>query len=193
MILPSKVLENAYVRLEPFDDSHRDALRLALDHDPEAWNGMVTAACGEHFESWWDAAIKARDNGSRIPFAVRCVSGAVVGTTSIYEINPQHRRCEIGSTFYCPDVRGSKLNPASKLLMLQHVFDHGAERVEIVTDANNAVSQAAIRKLGATFEGILRKHKRTWTGRMRDTVMFAILKDEDWPRVRAGLEARLRP
>jgi len=192
MQLSSRVLENAFVRLEPFEDSHKAALRPALDHDADAWNGMVSAAYGEHFDSWWNAALKARDAGSRIPYVVRRMpDGDIVGTTSLYEIKPEHRRCEIGSTFYRPDVRGTKVNPAAKLLLLQHAFDAGAVRVEIITDANNAASQAAIRKLGATFEGVLRQHKRTWTGRMRDTVQFAILADEEWPAVKAGLVARL--
>jgi len=103
---------------------------------------------------------------------------------------PEHRRCEIGSTFYRPEARGGVVNPASKRLLLDHAFSSGAVRVEIITDALNAASQAAIRKLGATYEGLLRKHKRTWTGRMRDTVQFAIL-DDDWPEVRRRLDERL--
>ncbi len=86
---------------------------------------------------------------------------------------------------------GSAINPASKLLLLDYAFAHGMIRVEIITDALNAASQAAIRKLGATFEGTLRQHKRTWTGRMRDTAQFSILKDVEWPEVRAKLQARL--
>ena len=75
-------------------------------------------------------------------------------------------------------------------MLLGHAFDSGAVRVEIITDATNPTSQAAIRKLGARDEGVLRKHKITWTGRIRDTAQFAVL-DEDWPRVRDGLDARL--
>ena len=129
--------------------------------------------------------------GSRIAYAVRRLSdSAVVGTTSLYEIKPAYRRCEIGSTFYRPETRGGPVNPAAKRLLLEHAFDAGAVRVEIITDAINPGSQAAIRKLGARDEGILRKHKITWRGRIRDTAQFAIL-DEDWPEVRARLDARL--
>lgn len=191
-MLPVAVLENAFVQLEPFDESNKDAVRAALDHDPDAWDGMVTAAYGLHFDAWWDAAIAAMRSQSRIAYAVRRKSdGEIVGTSSLYEIKPEHLRCELGSTFYRPDARGGAVNPATKLLLLDHAFGHGMVRVEIITDALNVVSQSAIRKLGAVYEGRLRKHKRTWTGRMRDTEMFAII-DSDWLSVRAGLESRLQ-
>jgi len=185
------VLEDRFVRLEPFTAGLEGEVRAALDCDPEAWNGMVSAAYGEHFDAWWAAALKAMEAGSRIAFAVRRLSdGAVVGTTSLYEIKPEHRRCEVGSTFYRPDARGGAVNPACKRLLLDYAFSSGAVRVEIITDALNVVSAAAIRKLGARDEGVLRKHKITWTGRMRDTAQFAVL-DEDWPEVRRRLDDRL--
>ena len=157
----------------------------------DAWEIMVAPAYGDHFEAWWKAALAAMEAQTRIAYAVRRRSdGAVVGTTSLYEINPAYRRCEIGSTFYRPEARGGPINPACKRLLLGHAFDAGAVRVEIITDAVNAQSQAAIRKLGARAEGVLRKHKTTWTGRARDTAMFAVI-DDDWPQVREGLDRRL--
>jgi RimJ/RimL family protein N-acetyltransferase len=191
MDLRTEVLEDRFVRLEPFTPALEAEVRAALDCDPEAWDIMVGAAYGEHFEGWWASALAAMAAGSRIAFAVRRkVDGAVVGTTSLYEIKPDYRRCEIGSTFYRPEARGGAVNPACKRLLLGHAFDAGAVRVEIITDAINPASGAAIRKLGARDEGVLRKHKITWTGRIRDTAQFAIL-DEDWPDVRARLDARL--
>lgn len=191
MKLSLVVLEDRFVRLEPFTAGLEGEVRAALDCDPEAWNGMVSAAYGEHFDGWWAAALKAMEAGSRIAFAVRRLSdGAVVGTTSLYEIKPEHRRCEVGSTFYRPDARGGAVNPACKRLLLDYAFSNGAVRVEIITDAQNAASAAAIRKLGARDEGVLRKHKITWTGRVRDTAQFAVL-DEDWPEVRRRLDERL--
>jgi len=185
------VLEDRFVRLEPFTAGLEGEVRAALDCDPEAWNGMVSAAFGEHFDGWWAAALKAMVGGSHIAFAVRRLSdGAVVGTTSLYEIKLEHRRCEVGSTFYRPDARGGPVNPACKRLLLDYTFSNGAVRVEIITDAQNAASAAAIHKLGARDEGVLRKHKITWTGRVRDTAQFAVL-DEDWPEVRARLDERL--
>lgn len=191
MILTAAVLENAFVRLEPFNPTIEGEVRSALDCDPAAWDGMVAAACGPHFDGWWAAAMAGMSAGSRIPLAVRRMEdGAVVGTTSLYEIRPDHRRCEIGSTFYRPEVRGGAVNPACKRLLLGHAFAAGAVRVEIITDALNPASQAAIRKLGARDEGILARHKITWTGRVRDTAQFAVL-DTDWPNVRQKLDERL--
>ncbi len=191
MILRTEPLANRFVRLEPFEPGLEAEVRAALDCDPDAWDIMVGAAYGEHFDGWWRSALAAMGEGTRIAYAVRRLSdGAVVGTTSLYEIKPAYRRCEIGSTFYRPEVRGGAVNPAAKRLLLAHAFDAGAVRVEIITDAINPGSQAAIRKLGARDEGVLRKHKITWKGRVRDTAQFAIL-DEDWPEVRARLDARL--
>lgn len=184
-------LANRFVRLEPFIGALEIEVRAALDCDPASWDIMVGAAYGPYFDGWWRSALDAMDQGSRIAWAVRRLEdGAIVGTTSLYEIRPDHRRCEIGSTFYRPEVRGGPVNPACKRLLLGHAFDSGAVRVEIITDAINPASQAAIRKLGARDEGVLRKHKITWTGRIRDTAQFAVL-DEDWPEVRARLDSRL--
>jgi RimJ/RimL family protein N-acetyltransferase len=184
-------LEDRFVRLEPFEDGLKDEVRAALNCDPEAWAAMVGSAQGTHFDGWWESALTAMRSGTRIAYAVRRrLDGAVVGTTSLYEINPAYRRCEIGSTFYRPEARGGAINPACKRLLLGHAFDAGAVRVEIITDAVNARSRAAILKLGARAEGVLRKHKITWTGRARDTAMFAVI-DEDWPEVRDGLDRRL--
>ena len=191
MILPVTTLENRFVRLEPFGGALEAEVREALDCDPASWDIMVGAAYGVHFQGWWGSALKAMEQGTRIAWAVRRVDdGALVGTTSLYEIKPDYRRCEIGSTFYLPEARGGFVNPACKRLLLGCAFDAGAVRVEIITDAVNPGSQAAIRKLGARDEGVLKKHKITWKGRIRDTAQFAIL-DDDWPEVRARLDARL--
>ena len=131
-------------------------------------------------------------SGSWISFAVRRLSdGRVVGTSSYIDIRKAHQVVEIGATFLHPDVRSSMINPEAKRLMLAHAFDAGAHRVEILTDLRNQRSQAAIAKLGAVREGVLRRHKVTWTGYVRDTVMFAVT-DLDWPGVKDGLDARLQ-
>jgi len=191
MTLAVAPLENRFVRLEPLAAPLEDEVRAALDRDPDAWDIMVAAGYGPHFDGWWRSALRAMEQGTRIAWAVRRLEdGAVVGTTSLYEIKPDYRRCEIGSTFYRPEARGGPVNPSCKRLLLAHAFDAGAVRVEILTDAVNPGSQAAIRKLGARDEGVLRKHKITFRGRIRDTAQFAIL-DDDWPEVRARLDARL--
>ena len=191
MRLDAVPLENRFVRLEPLTAGLEGEMRAVLDCDAASWDIMVAAAYGPYFEGWWGSALKAMAQGTRIAWAVRRrEDGAIVGTTSLYEIKPDYRRCEIGSTFYRPEARGGPVNPSCKRLLLGHAFDSGAVRVEILTDAINPGSQAAIRKLGARDEGVLRKHKITFRGRIRDTAQFAIL-DDDWPEVRARLDRRL--
>ena len=166
-------------------------MRAALNVDPDSWAVMVGTAHGEHFDRFWTSALRDMQAGTKVAYAVRRLSdGVVVGTSSLYEIRPEHRRCEIGATFYRPDARGGVVNPACKRLMLEHAFASGIVRVEILTDATNARSRAAITKLGAGFEGVLGNHKITWTGRVRDTALYAVL-DRDWPDVRSRLDARL--
>ena len=97
---------------------------------------------------------------------------------------------EIGGTYYHPDIRGGPANPSAKRLLMAHAFESGARRVQYKVDALNARSRAAVLKLGAVQEGILRQDRVTWTGRIRDTVVFSILADE-WPAVRERLDARL--
>ena len=190
--LKPQVLQGRFVRLEPYAEPLKQDVRAALDCDPDSWNVFAASGQGARFEGWWSGAMAEMDAETRIPFAVRWLhDGTVVGTTSYLSIRPQHRAVEIGSTFYRPHLRGGPANPECKLLLLDHAFDAGANRVELVTDARNLRSQAAIAKLGAVREGTLRKHKITWTGHVRDTVVFSIT-DEEWPAVRAGLGARLK-
>lgn len=191
MRIEAPVLENAWVRLEPASEELREAVRAAISLDETAWSIMVTSAYGDASDAWWDSRLRHMAAGGGPCYAVRRkADGRIVGTTSLHDLVPEHRRVELGSTFFHPDARGGSVNPASKRLLLGHAFDSGIVRVEIITDAINPRSQAAIAKLGATREGVLRRHKTTWTGRVRDTVMFSIT-DHDWPRVMAGLDARL--
>ncbi len=114
----------------------------------------------------------------------------MVGVSSFLTISASQRSVEIGGTFLRPEVRSGVVNPATKMLMLDHAFSSGAIRVQFNIDRRNVRSQAATAKLGAVREGILRRNRITWTGYVRDTVVFSIL-DAEWPAVRAGLEARL--
>lgn len=153
---------------------------------------MPIKAVGEAFDPWFDASRDVHERGEEIVFAViRTSDDRVVGATRFLAIAAQHERLEIGHTFYAKDVWGSAVNPDCKRLMLEHAFEvMGANRVELKCDPGNERSRAAIAKLGAAFEGILREHMVLPSGRKRDTAMFSILKC-DWPEVRAGLEARL--
>ena len=189
-------LEGRFVRLEPYAEPLKAELAQTLDVDPDAWSLLSRPGDGAHFDQWWADAAKTRAAGTGISFAVRRLPDRrIVGTTSYLNLRPADRIAEIGASFLHPDVRAGAVNPEMKRLMLAHAFDGGlfgepAHRVEIVTDALNLRSQAAIAKLGAVREGVLRRHKVTWTGRVRDTVMFSIIAEE-WPPVRAGLDARL--
>lgn len=191
MKLTPRKLTGRFVGLEPFAPELEPEVRRALDLDPQAWALMSTAAEGLHFDGWWAQALADAAAGRRIPFAVRRLdTGEVVGTTSFLEIRPVHRSVEIGATFYRADQRAGFVNPDCKQRLLAEAFEAGAHRVELVVDTRNQRSQAAVRKLGAVQEGVLRKHKTTWTGFVRDSAIFSIT-DDDWPGVRAGLEARL--
>ncbi|WP_350274701.1 GNAT family protein [Kribbella sp. HUAS MG21] len=128
----------------------------------------------------------------RIVYVVRLVEdGSVVGTTSLSEIDLHNESIHLGGTGYAPAVWGTAVNPSCKLLLLEHAFEVcGFGRVKIQTGSKNVHSQAAIAKLGATREGVLRRHMRLADGSFRDTVVFSILADE-WPDVRKGLETRI--
>jgi N-acetyltransferase len=118
-------------------------------------------------------------------------AGTVVGTTSYLEVSASDARLEIGSTAYHPAVWASRVNPETKLLLLGYAFDElGAGRVQLKTDIRNVRSAQAIARLGAQFEGTLRRYQRRADDTVRDTVLFSILTEE-WPQVRAGLEHRL--
>ena len=117
--------------------------------------------------------------------------GAVVGWSSYLEVSTADARCEIGNTAYAPAVWAGPANPEAKLLLLGHAFDVlGMGRVQLKTDVRNVRSQQAIARLGARYEGVLRRYQRRADGTVRDTVLFSITAEE-WPEVRAGLVDRL--
>jgi len=192
MQLKPAILENAHVRLEPLDETHREALRGPAD-DPDIWAFMTERGDGAHFDAWFDKMLAASAGSAQISHAVfDAASGACVGHTAFLEISARHARAEIGWTWYAADARGVLVNPACKHLLLARAFACGAERVELKTHHMNQRSQRAIARLDAVREGVLRSHYATWTGQRRDTVMFSILRAE-WPGVRAALDARLSP
>jgi N-acetyltransferase len=190
MQLEPKVLENRFVRLEPMAERHREGLRAACDTDREVWTQLYPFSwAGEHFEPTWAKLMKDQAEGSTQAYAV-VAGGEVVGITTFYAIEQANSVVEVGGTYYRPEARGGAVNPAAKRLMMGHAFEAGARRVVYRVDALNARSRAAVLKLGAVQEGILRQDRLTWTGRIRDTVIFSILAPE-WPAVRDRLEARL--
>ncbi|MBN9121833.1 MAG: GNAT family N-acetyltransferase [Planctomycetes bacterium] len=191
MEITAPVLTGRWVRLEPLAEEHREPLRAASDDD-RVWQFMPAGGRGPEFDPWFDDGIAQRAAGKRLPYAVRLLSnGEPIGATSYIEPNAQHRRVEIGWTWYRPDRWAGPVNPECKLLLMAHAFDAlGLNRVQLVTDLLNTRSQAAIAKLGAAREGVLRSHAITRGGRVRDTVVFGITR-ADWPGVKERLLARL--
>jgi RimJ/RimL family protein N-acetyltransferase len=183
-------IEGHFVRMEPLMPQHKEEIRAAIDCDSASWSIMLVNPVGAGFEEYWSASLGAPLT-ERLPYAIRRLSdGRVVGTSTYFMASAKHGGVEIGATFLRPDVRASAINPEAKLLMLSHAFDSGAVRVQFKVDMRNERSQAAVAKLGAVKEGILRREARTWTGHIRDTVVFSIL-DSEWPAVKFRLEQRL--
>lgn len=193
MPLAPLILENAQVRLRPFDEA-KDAHELyALDQRaPEIFKLWSHWAPGDWVTEWISVIRKRTIDGSMIPFSVtRASDGAFLGITSWLDPSEVNKSVEIGMTCYAPEAQGTAVNPACKLLLMSHAFDvWGARRVQYQVDERNLRSRTAVLKLGAVQEGILRNHKTVGNGFVRNTVFFSILPTE-WPGVKAGLEARL--
>jgi len=186
MRLAHQDLIGRHIRLEPLAERHREPLRLACAADQDIWEIYPWSMVGDHFDAWWTRTLAADSEWSL--FAV-VIAGAVVGVTGFA---PERAPgiALVGGTYFRPEVRGGPANPESKRLLLEHAFSAGARRVVFNVDPMNARSRAAMNKLGATEEGIARQASVTWTGRVRDLVVFSILAPE-WPELRERLDARL--
>ena len=191
MEITAPVLTGQWVQLEALGEEHRETLRVAADDD-RIWAHMPYDGRGVAFDRVFDDAIAQRAAKKRVPFAVRLLAtGELVGSTSYLDPVPEHLRVEIGATWYRPDHWASVVNPECKLLLLTQAFETlGLNRVSLVTDLRNERSQAAIAKLGAVREAVMRSHMVTRGGRIRDSVLFAIIASE-WPAVKARLILRL--
>ena len=180
------------MRLEPLARAHHAAL-CEIGLDPELWTLIpYRVTTPEEMAAYIQSALEAQATGSALPFAtVLAGSGQVIGSTRYMNIDPAHRRLEIGATWIAKPWQRTAVNTEAKYLMLRHAFEIlGCIRVELKTDSLNQCSRAAIRRIGATEEGTLRQHMITWSGRLRDTVYFSIL-DSEWPRVKHDLEQKL--
>lgn len=185
------VLSGRLVSLEPLDMAHADGLATAA-RDGEMWRLWYTKIPHpDHVVSEIARRLELQRVGSMIPFAARRLdTGALIGMTTYMNIDSDTPRVEIGSTWNAVSAHGTGTNPESKLLLLTHAFDvWGCPAVEFRTDFHNQQSLAAIARLGAKQDGILRSHIRG-DGYLRDTVVFSITETE-WPGVRRGLEFRL--
>lgn len=186
------VLEGTYVRMEPLEADHIDALSgFAFKEGVWQWTANLMNS-RDDLQRYIDKALDEKACGSSIPFVtVERASGRVVGSTRFGNIDRDNRKAEIGWTWVDPAWQRTYVNTEAKLLMFTHAFETWkCVRVELKTDALNARSRAAIERIGAKEEGILRNHMITESGRNRDTVYFSIIESE-WPAVKENLKAML--
>ena len=186
------VLTGDAVRLEPLRADHVDGLTEA-GRDPRIWAWMpADGSTPEGMAAIVEAALGAQAAHTAVPLVtIERASDRVVGGSRYLNLAPDDLRLEIGWSWLDPAFQGTAVNTEAKLLMLGHAFDVlGCRRVELKTDALNEQSRRAILAIGATFEGIFRKHMVMARGRARDTADYSIV-DEEWPAIRAGLRARL--
>ena len=186
------LLEGTVVRLEPLTVAHHAAL-TAVGLDEELWRlSTAQVRTAADMAAYVAVALAEQAAGRALPFAiVERESGTVVGSTRYGAIDRNNRRLEIGWTWLGREWQRTAINTEAKFLLLWHAFESlKCLRVELKTDVLNARSRAAILRLGAREEGIFRKHMITAGGRVRDTAYYAIV-DDDWPGIKARLQARL--
>ena len=185
-------LPGRLVTLEPLAEEHRDGLWEAAQPD-EIWTWLAHLnKSREYFDGWFDASLASTAAEEEGVFAVRRASdGVLVGSSRYLYPRSFNRVVEIGWTWFNPSVWKTGVNVETKLLMLTRAFETlGCVRVELKTDARNERSRGAMARLPAQFEGIMRKHQITPDVGQRDSAYFSVI-DEEWPTVRAALEARL--
>ncbi len=186
-------LSGKLIRLVPLSERHLGELDSAFRGDDDLWTWTLTAAPRTQAETvaWIERAKAARDAGARYAFAIESIDdGTLAGVTNFLDVRRDDGVLEIGSTLIFSAYRGTRVNTELTLLLLARAFDCGFVRVTFKTDARNARSRAALERLGATPEGVLRSFQRRHDGTTRDTAMYSILVAE-WPVVRAQLEAKL--
>lgn len=185
-------LTGEIVRLEPLSHDHAAGL-VEATKDGELWTLWYTSVpMPDGMEAEIDRRLALQDAGTMIPFVTRDLrSGKVIGMTTYMNIDADLPRVEIGSTWNAESAQGSGTNPESKLLLLAHAFEvWDCPAVEFRTSWHNRQSRAAIEKLGAKLDGVLRQHTRTSDGSLRDTCVYSVVQAE-WPQVRASLRFRL--
>jgi RimJ/RimL family protein N-acetyltransferase len=164
------------VALEPLAQAHRAALRAACAEDLEIWPIYASSWDPDHFDATFDLVLSLK----RWRRFALFLEDRLVGISCYINVDPERGALEIGNTYYVPAMRGTGFNRIVKDLMISRAIDCGFRRIEFKVDLRNARSQAAMAKLGAVREGVIRADRITWTGHVRDTVLFSILASE-WP------------
>ena len=191
LVVPVVTLEGLAVRLEPLTAAHASALAAVAEPEVfEHFNSSLESLAD--VEAFIAQALAAGERGTERPFVIlERETGTPVGTTRYLDIQREHRTLEIGGTWLARRVWRSRVNTECKGLLLGHAFEAlGVMRVQFKTHRRNTRSRAAIERLGARFEGILRQHQLVRGGQVRDSAYYSIL-DTEWPEVKARLEARL--
>lgn len=190
-VAPVTLTGERWVRLEPLSHEHIPEITAAVA-DGELGRLWFTAApAPEAAQQWVDNRLAVQNPDQGLTFIVRRLDGRLVGSSSYMSVDAPNRRLEIGNTWYVESARRSGVNSETKLLMLSHAFDRlGCVAVEFRTHYFNATSRAAIERLGAKLDGVLRSHQLLPDGSRRDTVVYSIL-DIEWPAVRSNLRFRL--
>jgi len=186
-------LEGRIVRLEPLSLAHVPGL-AEVGLDPAIWRLTIARPTSEaELRTWAGTALRAREAGTEMPFAtVEAATGRPIGSSRYMNIVLEHRRLEIGWTWLGPPWQRTGANREAKLLMLTHAFEVlGCRRVEFKTDSTNEASRTALLGIGATFEGIFRKHMVMPGDGVRHSAWYSVVDDE-WPAVKARLEESLR-
>jgi RimJ/RimL family protein N-acetyltransferase len=185
------VLEGRFVRLEPLAPGDRDGLAAIFEPDADQWDVDSVDGCGGHFLNWWEDAVRSMSDGDRQVYTVRRrVGSEIVGTMSLLNARPATRAVECGAALLSPQLRSEPGYVEAFHLLLGHAFACDAMRVEFLIDVRAARSRAAAQKLGATREGVLRRHRVTVAGQIRDTAVFSIV-DLDWPVIQARQRQQL--
>lgn len=184
-------LKGRHATLEPLACGHADGLRAIVADGvlPALWYTNVPVP--EAVDAYIAKALAMQAEGTALAFAVRDTAGAIVGSTRFYDLDPSVPNLKIGYTFYAPAVQRTGVNTEAKQLLLAHAFEAlGCIAVGFETSWLNHASRAAIARLGAKQDGVLRNHKRHADGSPRDTVVFSII-DSEWPAVKRHLQFRL--
>ncbi|WP_315388890.1 GNAT family protein [uncultured Stenotrophomonas sp.] len=185
------MLDGRHARLEPLQMAHIDGLRGAIGDGSLCNLGYAHVPSAKTMTAYVQDALQEQAQGRALPFAVLDADRNVVGSTRYYALEEAVPRLSIGYTWYATWAQRTGVNTEAKLMLLTHAFERlGCISVAFETSTLNNASRAAIARIGATQEGVLRNHKRHPDGSPRDTVVFSII-DAEWPGVKRALQDRL--
>lgn len=190
-MLKLEIMIGRTIQLEPLANAHGDELRNAAN-DERIWSYMPMKAYGEFFDEWFQDCLRKHAKGEQLSYAIRRLQdNAIIGSCAYYDIEPNHKRLEVGYGWFAPAVWGKHFTHETLWLMFQQAFEQWQfNRIQIAADPRNLRSYNTLKKLGFTAEGILRQHMMHHNGLITDTALFSLLAHE-WPNVKKMLLHRL--